>query len=124
MIRILTYGTFNRINTVHLSHLKLAKEYGHHLTVGLATDELIESIGKYTHQTYEERKVILESIHYVDKVIPEDMFSSKINDVIKYNINIVVVEDKFKNDFNYLKKYCEIKFLPTLIDFSQKKVNF
>ena len=56
----------------HLNILRRAKEQCDYLIVGVTTDELCES---YKHKApiipYEERKAIVESIRYVDEVVPQ-----------------------------------------------------
>ncbi len=54
----------------HIRLLQKAKEIGH-VTVGLCTDdEILKTKGYMPELAFEYRKEILESIRYVDKVIP------------------------------------------------------
>jgi len=68
---VLTYGTYDLLHRGHIRLLKRAKDLGDYLIVGLSTDEFNEIKNKKAVFLYEERKLILESIKYVDKVIPE-----------------------------------------------------
>ena len=56
----------------HLNLLKRAKEQCEYLIVGVSTDEVVKT---YKHKTpvipFEERIAIVESIKYVDKVMPQ-----------------------------------------------------
>lgn len=67
-----TTGVFDMFHIGHLNVLKNAKELCEYLIVGVSTDELVK---EYKHKTpiipFNERKAILESIRYVDKVIPQ-----------------------------------------------------
>ncbi len=67
-----TTGVFDLFHIGHLNILKRAKEQCDYLIVGVSTDEVVQS---YKHKTpiipYEERKQIVESIKYVDKVVPQ-----------------------------------------------------
>ncbi len=67
-----TTGVFDMFHIGHLNILKRAKEQCEFLIVGVSTDEVVES---YKNKTpiicYEERKAIVESIRYVDKVVPQ-----------------------------------------------------
>ena len=67
-----TTGVFDMFHVGHLNILKRAKEQCDYLIVGVSTDELCES---YKHKKpivpFEERKAIIESIRYVDQVVPQ-----------------------------------------------------
>lgn len=78
MIRtILTYGTFDLLHVGHVNLLKRAKEMGDYLIVGLSTDDFNILKHKQSFYSYEDRKIILESVRYVDKVIPEISWEQK-----------------------------------------------
>lgn len=67
-----TTGVFDLFHIGHLNILKKAKEQCEYLIVGVSTDEIVLS---YKHKTpiipFEERIKIVESIKYVDKVVPQ-----------------------------------------------------
>ena len=115
MINIITYGTFDLLHIGHIELLKRAKRLGDRLIVGLSTDEFnkIEK-GKSCVQSYCERKEILESLRYVDLVIPEICWEQKINDISKYSIDIFVIGDDWEGKFDFLKKQtdCKVIYLP------------
>ena len=54
----------------HINVLKLAKKYGA-VIVGLLTDKAIASYKNIPYLNYEKRKVVVENIKYVDKVISQ-----------------------------------------------------
>lgn len=81
MKRILTYGTFDLLHYGHIEILRCAKELEDYLIVTVYTDEFNDIKGKKAYHNYETRKKMLESIRYVDLVIPEDDWNQKINDV-------------------------------------------
>ena len=54
----------------HINILKIANSYGN-VCVGLLTDEAIASYKNIPYLNYEKRKIILENIKYVKKVIPQ-----------------------------------------------------
>ena len=61
---------------------------------------------------YDQRKALLESIRYVDLVIPEDNWEQKIEDIHEYKIDIFVMGDDWKGKFDYLKtEGCEVIYL-------------
>ena len=113
MKRILTYGTFDLLHYGHIRILKRAKELGDYLVVAISTDEFNAIKGKKAYYDYETRKKMLEAIRYVDLVIPEETWEQKIKDVQDYNIDVVVMGDDWagSDKFDYLKEYCEVKFL-------------
>ena len=91
-----------------------AKDLGDYLVVAVSTDEFNEGKGKKAYHDYELRKEIVESIRYVDLVIPENSWDQKIDDIKRYDIDIVVMGDDWADSdrFDYLKDYCELVFLP------------
>ena len=111
-MNVLTYGTFDMFHIGHLNLLKRAKNLGDKLIVGVSTDEFNKIKGKKTLIPYEERKAIVESIKYVDLVIPEKTWEQKIDDIKKYKIDIFVMGDDWKGKFDYLKDYCKVVYLP------------
>ena len=54
----------------HINILKTANHYGD-VYVGLLTDQAIASYKKIPYLDYEKRKVVIENINYVKKVIPQ-----------------------------------------------------
>ena len=67
-----TTGVFDMFHIGHLNILKKAKEQCDFLIVGVSTDELVmEYKNKKPIIPYEERFAIIESIKYVDKVVPQ-----------------------------------------------------
>lgn len=72
MKKVITYGIFDLLHYGHINLLKKARELGDYLVVALSTDEFNRIKHKHSHFSYGERKLILESIRYVDKVISEN----------------------------------------------------
>ena len=62
------------IHEGHINILKTAKKYGD-VTVGLLTDEAIASYKNIPHLDYKRRKIIIQNIKYVKKVIPQKTLS-------------------------------------------------
>ncbi len=116
MKRILTYGTFDLLHWGHIRLLKRAKELGDYLVVGLSTDEFNEAKpGKQpSYHPYEVRKLMLESIRYVDLVIPEMTWEQKRQDVATNEIDVVVMGSDWEDSprFEYLRSHCEVVYLP------------
>lgn len=113
MRRVITYGTFDLFHYGHVHLLRRARELGDYLMVALSTDEFNErEKGKHTYFSYRQRKVILEAIRYVDKVIPEKTWDQKRNDVRKYDIQCFVMGDDWRGTFDFLKEEgCDVVYL-------------
>ena len=114
MKRVLTYGTFDLLHYGHINLLKRAKALGDYLVVAVSTDDFNELKGKKAYHNFETRKMMLEAVRYVDLVIPEENWEQKIDDVKKYDIDIVVMGSDWAGSdrFDYLKDYCEVVYLP------------
>lgn len=59
------------IHPGHLNILRTARELGR-VTVGLLTDTAIASYKRLPHMSYEQRKVVVENLKGVDRVIPQE----------------------------------------------------
>ena len=94
MKKIITYGTYDLLHYGHVNLLQRAKELGDYLIVALSTDEFNwkEKLKK-CYFPYEERKRLLESIRYVDLVIPEECWEQKISDVKEFKVDTFVIGD-------------------------------
>ena len=124
MKRILTYGTYDLLHYGHIRLLKRAKALGDYLVVALSTDEFNASKGKRAYHDYETRKKMLESIRYVDLVIPEQNWEQKVLDVKKYEIDTVVMGSDWAGSdrFDYLNEYCEVVYLDRTEGISTTKI--
>ncbi len=48
---------------------------------------------------------------FVDEVIIEEYLGQKIRDIIKYDIDVLVIGSDWKGKFDHLRKYCEVVYL-------------
>lgn len=113
MKTVITYGTFDLFHVGHLNLLRRAKELGDYLIVAVSSDRFnLEEKQKKCEIPDKDRMAIVEAIKYVDKVIPEDSWEQKIEDVKKYNVDVFVMGDDWKGKFDFLKDYCEVVYLP------------
>lgn len=123
MKTVITYGTYDVLHYGHINLLRRAKERGDYLIVALSTDAFnAREKGKKTYYSYEQRKLMLEAIRYVDKVIPEEDWDQKINDIRQYGVDIFVMGDDWKGKFDFLKEYCEVVYLPRTEGISSARV--
>lgn len=112
MKRVITYGTFDVLHYGHINLLKRAKALGDYLIVGLSSDKFNEIKNKKSYYNYEQRKQILESLRFVDLVIPEDSWEQKICDVKEYKADIFVMGNDWEGKFDFLKEFCAVVYLP------------
>ncbi len=112
MKRILTYGTFDLLHYGHIFLLKRARSFGDYLIVALSTDEFNAVKNKKSYFSFDERKTVLESIRYVDLIIPEESWEQKLYDVKYYNVDTFVIGDDWSGKFDFLKPHCEVVYLP------------
>lgn len=120
--RVITYGTFDLLHWGHIRLLKRAKEQGDYLVVALSTDEFNSLKGKKAYHTYEERKMMLEAIRYVDLIIPENEWEQKQSDIETFRIDKFVIGDDWQGEFDFLKEYCEVVYLPRTEGVSTTKI--
>lgn len=122
MKKVITYGTFDLLHWGHIHLLKRAREWGDYLIVALSTDEFNAMKHKKAYYSYENRKLILESIRYVDEVIPERTWEQKIDDVLHHKVDVFVMGDDWKGKFDFLKEYCEVVYLPRTVGISTSQI--
>jgi len=122
MKKVITYGTFDLIHYGHINLLKRAKEQGDYLIVALSTNEFNEIKGKKCYFSYEERKKLVESIRYVDLVIPENNWEQKIEDIKEFKIDLFLMGDDWKGKFDYLKEYCDVNYLERTPEISTSRI--
>lgn len=122
MKKVITYGTFDLLHVGHINLLRRAKEYGDYLIVVLSTDEFNRIKHKEAYYSYENRKAILEAIRYVDEVLPETCWEQKVKDVVDNQVDVFVMGDDWKGEFDFLKEYCEVVYLSRTEGISTTKI--
>ncbi|PEI71232.1 glycerol-3-phosphate cytidylyltransferase [Bacillus wiedmannii] len=120
--RVITYGTFDLLHYGHINLLRRAKQLGEYLIVVLSTDEFNMLKDKRAYFSYNERKLLLEAIKYVDEVIPEVTWEQKVTDVVSNNIDVFVMGNDWEGEFDFLKEYCEVVYLPRTDGISTTKI--
>lgn len=111
MKRVITYGTYDLLHYGHIELLRRAREMGDYLVVALSSDEFNRIKNKKSYYNFEQRKMMLESIRYVDLVIPENDWGQKEIDVEKYEIDTFVMGHDWEGEFDFLKDKCEVIYL-------------
>ena len=110
-----TTGVFDLFHIGHLNLIRRAKEQCEHLIVGVSTDELVKEYkNKYPIIPFEERKEIIESLKYVDEVVPQTTMD-KFAAWEKLHYEALFHGDDWKNSDMY-NKYVE-EFEGTGVEF-------
>lgn len=114
MKTVLIQGAWELINSGHIRAMKLAKAQGDYLIVAVNTPELIKDYKKREPLLpYKDKKIIIEAIKYVDKVVSARNFSP-IELLKKYNVNVYMIAPEWlyskAKEIAYMKsKGCKIK---------------
>ena len=119
---ILTYGTFDLFHIGHVRLLKRLKALGEYLIVGVSTDEFNAKKGKRCLIPYAQRAEIVASSQFVDQVIPEHDWSQKKTDIITYAVDIFSMGDDWQGQFDELKAFCSVQYLPRTTDISTTEI--
>ncbi|WP_276353549.1 adenylyltransferase/cytidyltransferase family protein [Cohnella caldifontis] len=91
-----TAGVFDLFHYGHLNLIKRAKERCDYLIVAVSTDELVKEYKNTVPVIpYEERKAIVESIRYVDQVVPQ-INRDKIAAYENYHFDVMFVGDDWQ----------------------------
>jgi glycerol-3-phosphate cytidylyltransferase len=122
MKKVITYGTFDLLHWGHVNLLRRAKEMGDYLVVAISSDEFNKLKDKKSYHSFENRKMILEAIRYVDEVIAEDSWDQKVHDVVDHNIDVFVMGSDWEGKFDFLKDHCEVVYLPRTVGISTSKI--
>lgn len=78
----------------HVAALKMVKELGGTLYVGVHNDESIISYKRHPVMNMNERIIVIEACKYVDRVIPDAPLYITEEFLIKYNIDMVFTEER------------------------------
>ena len=123
MRRVITYGTFDVLHYGHINLLKRAKSLGDYLIVACSTDEFNKIKGKKALYPFEERKKMLESLRFVDLVIPEENWEQKASDIRNFFVDIFVMGDDWSGKFDFLKEEgIEVVYLPRTPEISSTQI--
>lgn len=112
MKKVITYGTYDLLHYGHIRLLERAKELGDYLIVGVTADDFDRTRGKINvHQSLMERIENVKATGLADEIIIEEYEGQKIDDILRYGVDIFTVGSDWVGKFDYLKEYCEVVYL-------------
>lgn len=113
MKKVITYGTYDLLHQGHLNLLSRARQLGDYLIVGVTNDSFDRARGKLNvRNNVLERVESVKATGLADQIIIEDYIGQKIDDILKYDIDVFAVGSDWEGKFDYLKEYCEVVYLP------------
>lgn len=119
MKKVITYGSFDLFHEGHYRLLKRAKALGDWLIVGVTTEHYDESRGKMNViDSLMDRIENVRKTGFADEIIIEDHEGQKVEDIIKYGVDIFTVGSDWTGSFDYLKNYCQVVYLERTKDIS------
>src|SRR5574344_2692611 len=112
MIKVITYGTYDMLHYGHIRLLERAKALGDYLIVGVTADNFDMTRGKINvQQSLMERIESVRETGIADEIIVEEYEGQKIDDIIKYDIDIFTVGSDWVGKFDYINEYCKVVYL-------------
>ena len=120
MKKVINYGTFDLLHQGHINLLKRAKELGDYLIVGVTTDNFDIERGKLnTLENLMDRIEAVKATGLADKIIIEEYQGQKIDDILSNNVDIFAIGSDWTGQFDYLKEFCEVVYLPRTLSGSR-----
>lgn len=112
MKKVITYGTYDLLHYGHIRLLERAKALGDYLIVGVTADGFDMVRGKINvQQSLMERMEAVKATGIADEVIVEEYEGQKIDDILRYNVDVFAIGSDWKGYFDYLKEYCQVVYL-------------
>ena len=104
MKRVITYGTFDLFHKGHLQYSETARELGDYLIVGVTSESFDIERGKLNvRDSILTRIENVKKTGFADEIIIEEYQGQKVSDIVKYNIDVLVVGSDWRGKFDYLK---------------------
>ena len=123
MKKVITYGTFDLFHKGHYNIIKRAKALGDYLIVGVTSESYDIERGKLNvRDSLIKRIENVRRTGLADEIIIEEYQGQKVNDIIKYDIDVLVVGSDWRGKFDYLKNYCDVIYLERTKNISSTKL--
>ncbi len=112
MVTVITYGTYDLLHHGHVRLLKRAKALGDYLIVGVTSDDFDKTRGKINvQQSLIERVEAVKATGIADQIIVEEYEGQKIDDILRYGVDVFTVGSDWIGKFDYLNQYCDVIYL-------------
>lgn len=112
MKKVITYGTYDLLHYGHVRLLERAKALGDYLIVGVTADGFDMARGKINvQQSLMERMEAVKATGIADEVIVEEYEGQKIDDILRYGVDIFAIGSDWEGKFDYLNEYCRVVYL-------------
>lgn len=117
-MKIITFGTFDLLHIGHINILERCKNFEdishqNELIVGISSDDFsFKKKSRYPIYNEKQRKKILESLIFVDKVFIEDSFEKKREYILENKADVFIMGDDWKGKFDEFKNICRVEYLP------------
>ncbi|MCR5113583.1 MAG: adenylyltransferase/cytidyltransferase family protein [Acholeplasmatales bacterium] len=123
MKKVITYGTYDCLHYGHIRLLERAKALGDYLIVGVTSDAYDKERGKINGtQSVLERVEAVRKTGLADLIIIEEYEGQKIDDIIKYGVDIFTVGSDWVGKFDYLNDYCKVVYLDRTVGVSSTDI--
>jgi len=113
MTKVITYGTFDLFHEGHYRLLQRAKALGDYLIVGVTSESFDKARGKLNVvDSLVTRIENVKKTGFADKIVVEESIGQKYQDIKKYGVDIFTVGSDWEGQFDLLKDYCKVVYLP------------
>jgi glycerol-3-phosphate cytidylyltransferase len=110
LISVITFGTFDLFHHGHFNILQNCLNFGKMLIVGISTDELNIKKCKISINNLQKRKTDVLNTKFTEIIFDEEDLSLKNSYVKKYNCNLLIMGDDWKDKFDFCD--CACVYLP------------
>lgn len=112
MKKVITYGTYDLFHYGHQRLLERAKALGDYLIVGVTADDFDKARGKINvQQSLIERMDAVRATGLADEIIIEEYEGQKIDDIMRFGVDIFAIGSDWLGKFDYLNEYCQVVYL-------------
>lgn len=123
MKKVITYGTYDFFHFGHQRLLERAKALGDYLIVGVTADGFDRARGKINvQQSLMERMEAVKATGIADEVIVEEYEGQKIDDILRYDVDVFAIGSDWVGYFDYLKEYCQVVYLERTAGVSSSEI--